>query len=118
SSSAVRPNHFELWFADDGTQASNPSPSPSPSEVKLILTFRGEDGHSMTVNYPRISLERNPYSGSPIIVKANSVSAPPGTSILFVQVPGYVDYRAEIVLKGSQIYHDVLLKQTRRPAAR
>src|SRR6185369_5343714 len=63
ASSAVRPNHFELWFAQDGSQASNPSSSPSPtsSDVKLILTFRGEDGHSMVVNYPRISLERNPY---------------------------------------------------------
>ena len=72
----------------------------------------------MVVNYPRISLERNPYSGSPIIVKANSVSAPPGNYILFVQAPGYVDYRAEIVLKGPQVYHDVLLRQAHRPAAR
>lgn len=120
SSSTVRPNHFELWFADDGTQASNPSPSPSPtsSDVKLILTFRGEDGHSMVVNYPRVSLERNPYAGRPIIVNSTQVTAPPGNYILHVQVLGYEDHRAEIVLKGPQVYHEVLLKAVRRPAAR
>jgi hypothetical protein len=120
SSSAVRPDHFELWFADDGAQASNPSPSPSPtsSEVKLILTFRGEDGHSMVVNYPLVTLERNPYVGRPQIVKSTTLTAAPGNYILHVQVLGYEDHKAEIVLKGSQVYHEVLLKAVRRPAAR
>jgi conflict system STAND superfamily ATPase len=120
SSSAVRPNHFELWFAEDGSQASNPSPSPSPtsSEVKLILTFRGEDGHSMVVNYPLVTLERNPYVGRPQIVKDTTLTARPGNYILHVQVLGYEDHRAEIVLKGNQVYHEVLLKPVRRPQAR
>ena len=122
ASSTVRPNHFELWFAEDGSQASNPSPSPSPTsaDVKLILTFRGEDGHSMVVNYPRLSLDRNPYNARwpSIIVKSNQVTAPPGNYILHVQVLGYEDHRAEIVLKGNQVYHEVLLKAMRRPAAR
>jgi len=122
ASSTVRPNHFELWFAEDGSQASNPSPSPSPTsaEVKLILTFRGEDGHSMVVNYPRLSLDRNPYNPRwpSIIVNGSQVNAPPGNYILHVQVLGYEDHRAEIVLKGNQVYHEVLLKQVRRPAAR
>ena len=118
-SSSVRPNHFEVWFAGDGGQASGPSPSPSPtsSEVTLRLTFRHADGHSMVVNYPRITLERNPYVGRPRIVMGTSVTAPPGNYILHVQVRDYADYRAEIVLKGTQVWHEVTLKPTRRPQA-
>jgi hypothetical protein len=101
-SSAVRPNHFELWFAGDAGQVS---------EVTLNLAFRTEDGHSMVVNYPRVTLEQNPYAGRPIIVMANSVTAPPGNYILHVQVSGYADYRAEIVLKGNVIYHEVQLNR-------
>lgn len=112
-SSAVRPNHFELWFASDAVQAS--SPSPTPSDVTLKLTFRNEDGQSTVVNYPRVTLELNPYAGRPIIVLGNTLAAPPGNYILHVQVPGYRDYRAEIVLTGSEVYHEVKLRPTPRP---
>jgi hypothetical protein len=105
-SSAVRPNHFELWFAADAGEAAE-------SEVTLKLTFRNQDGHSIPVNYPRLTLERNPFDGRPRIVLGTSVTAPPGNYILHVQVSGYADYRAEIVLKGSEMYHEVLLKPTR-----
>jgi len=107
-SSTVRPNHFELWFAGDAGEASE-------AEVTLKLTFRKEDGQSMVVNYPRITLELNPYAGRPRIVLGTSVSAPPGNYILHVQVPGYMDYRDEIVLKGTQVDHEVQLKAIRRP---
>ncbi len=109
-SSAVRPNHFELWFAADAGEALE-------SEVVLKLTFRKEDGQSTVVNYPRITLERNPYAGRPRIVLGTSVTAPPGNYILHVQVPGYMDYRAEVVLKGTEVYHEVKLKPTPRPSA-
>jgi hypothetical protein len=80
--------------------------------------FRGEDGHSIVVNYPLVTLERNPYAGRPQIEKNTTLTARPGNYILHVQVLGYEDHRAEIVLKKDPVYHEVILKPVRRPAAR
>jgi cell division protein FtsL len=119
-SPSVRPGHFEMWFAGDAAQGTTASPSPSPSQtsqsyVTLTFTYQTEQGQRLPyVPRPRVTLEPIPYSGQSLIVSANSVSAPPGKYILFVQVPGYQDYRAEIVLNGSEV-HMVTLRPTRTP---
>ena len=122
-SSSVRPGTLELWFTNDALPSPSPStgasPTPSPSpDVTLRLSFRDEEGRSVVVNYPRVTLERNPYAGRPLIVSASSLSAPSGNYILFVQVPGFVYYRAEIMLQGTEVNHQVNLKPTPKPSPR
>jgi hypothetical protein len=116
-SSSVRPGTLELWFAGDAGPVVTPSPSPTPTatpNVTLKLTFQNEKGRPLQVYNPRVSLERNPYSGRPLIVTSNTLSVPPGKYILFVQAPGFELYRAEITLQGAEVLYPVVLKPTRR----
>jgi len=68
----------------------------------------------LPITNPRVSLERNPYSGRPVIVTANTLSAPPGNYILFVQAQGFELYRAEITLQGAEMLYPVILKPNKR----
>jgi len=116
-SSSVRPGTLELWFASDAAPVVSPSPSPTPTAtpyVTLRLTFQNEKGRPLPINNPRVSLERNPYSGRPLIVTTTTLSAPPGNYILFVQAPGFELYRAEITLQGTDMLYPVVLKPNRR----
>ncbi|HEV8428121.1 MAG TPA: ATP-binding protein [Pyrinomonadaceae bacterium] len=116
-SSSVRPGTLELWFAGDAAPVVSPSPSPTPTatpDVTLKLTFQNEQGRPLSIYNPRVSLERTPYTGRPIIVSSNTLSAPPGKYILFVQAQGYEMYRAEITLQGAEVLYPVVLKPTRR----
>ena len=114
-SNSVRPGTLELWFAGDAAPPVSPSPIPTATpNVTLRLSFQNSEGKSLTVYSPRVSLESNPYVGRPLIVSSNSLSAPPGNYILFVQVPGYEMYRTEIVLKGTEMLYPVVLKPSRR----
>ena len=101
ASSAVRPNHFELWFADDPVAQSN---------VTLRLVFESAEGAQLSIRNPRVTLEPVPFSGRQLIESSTSLTAPPGNYILFVQVPGYPLYRAEISLQGTQVTHKVRLR--------
>jgi len=116
-SSSVRPGTLELWFANDAAPVVSPSPSPTPTatpDVTLRLTFQNEKGRPLQITNPRVSLERNPYSGRPLIVTATSLSAPPGKYILFVQAQGFELYRAEITLQGTEMLYPVVLKPIQR----
>jgi len=118
-STSVRPGTLELWFANDAAPVVTPSPSPSPSptatpDVTLRLTFQNENGRPLRIDNLRVSLERNPYRGRPLIVTSNTLSAPPGNYILFVQAQGFELYRAEITLQGAEVLYPVVLKPTRR----
>ncbi|HEV8204334.1 MAG TPA: hypothetical protein VGP98_08855 [Pyrinomonadaceae bacterium] len=116
-SSSVRTGTLELWFASDAAPAVSPSPSPTATatpDVTLRLTFQNEKGRPLQITNPRVSLERNPYSGRPLIVTATTLSAPPGKYILFVQAPGFELYRAEITLQGTDMLYPVVLKPNKR----
>jgi len=117
-SSSVRLGTLELWFANDAAPVVSPSPSPTataiPEVVTIRLTFQNEKGRPLQVPKLRVSLERNPYSGRPLIVTSNTLSAPPGNYILFVQAPDYELYRAEITLQGTEILYPVVLKPSKR----
>jgi hypothetical protein len=116
-SSSVRTGTLELWFANDAQPVVSPSPSPTPTatpDVTLRLTFQNEKGRPLQINNPRVSLERNPYSGRPLIVSSNTLSAPPGKYTLFVQAQGYELYRAEITLQGAEMLYPVVLKPNKR----
>jgi len=116
-SSSVRTGTLELWFASDAAPVVSPSPSPTATatpDVTLRLTFQNEKGRPLQITNPRVSLERNPYSGRPLIVTATTLSAPPGKYILFVQAANYELYRAEITLQGTDMLYPVVLKPNKR----
>lgn len=116
-SASVRTGTLELWFANDAQPVVSPSPSPTPTatpDVTLRLTFQNEKGRPLQINNLRVSLERNPYSGRPLIVSSNTLSAPPGKYTLYVQAQGFDLYRAEITLQGSEMLYPVVLKPNQR----
>lgn len=120
SSSAVRPNHFELWFGSAGAATPTQTPTPSPTatatatptpessqNVALTLTFFNEQGKEIPVSKLQVVLRSSeaPSIGS----SSNTVKAPPGMYILNVRAAGYKPYLARVVLKGSEVKLKVTL---------
>ena len=108
-SSSVRPGHFELWFAADQQETLTPTESLTPgNRVVLRLSFVDEQGNEVGGN-PLVTLERTPFTGRQIIERSSTLSARPGTYILFVQMSGYQLYRAELNLQGAEVNHKATL---------
>ena len=113
-SSSVRPGHFELWFAGDPVSPPDATSSSTPiGRVVLRLTFVNEQGNELSINNQLVTLEPVPFAGRQLIRTSSSLTARPGNYILFVQVPGYQLYRAEITLQGGEMNHRVRLVPTR-----
>jgi hypothetical protein len=113
-SSTVRPGHFELWLAADPVTATEtPTTTPVP-RVLLKLNFKDEQGKDIYVSGLIVSLEPLPFSSRTIIAKSNSLSAPAGDYLLFVQADSFQLYRQEITLKGTQVDLTVKLEPARR----
>ena len=116
-SSSVRPGHFELWFAEDRQETPSPTAAPS-AEIRVVLklSFVDEQGNEIRTGNPLVTLERSPFNGRQIIEKASTLSARPGTYILFVQMPGFQLYRAELNLQGAEVAHKATLIRRKVPA--
>ena len=116
-SSSVRPGHFELWFAADRVETPTPTEGSTPGQrVMLKLSFVDEQGNEVRADNPLVTLERSPFTGRQIIERTSTLSARPGTYILFVQMPGYQLYRAELTLQGAEVNHKATLIRRRVPA--
>jgi hypothetical protein len=89
-SGKVRPSHFEIWFAKDPTVAPT-----ADQKVTLTLVFTDDQGNEISVRNPRVSLEKVPFSGRPIIERSSSITAPPGDYKLDVLADGYESYKLD-----------------------
>ena len=112
-SASVRPGHFELWFATD-VETPTPLPSAATPEPRVLLrlSFVDEQGNQIPIQNPTVTLEPNPFTGRQIIRSSNTVWAPPGNYILFVQAQGHQLSRTEITLQGAEMPVQVRLKPT------
>jgi hypothetical protein len=117
TSSAARPNHFELWFAADRPPASPTptapsSPSPSPAQdVVLKLSLVNEQGKPIAYRDLQVQLRSTSSGGRSVGASSVVMTAPPGIYILNVRVPGYKVYSDKIVLQGSEVSHQVRLER-------
>jgi hypothetical protein len=126
TSASARPNHYELWFGADrppatptptatatptSTPTQTPTPTPTPTkDVELKLTFVNEDGKPIPYRDPIVQLKSiTAPAGRPISATSAQITAPPGSYILYVKVPGYKTYVGKIILQGSEISHQVKL---------
>jgi hypothetical protein len=116
TSSSVRPNHFELWFAADRPPPTpsptlSPTAPPSPSPVKdvvLKLSLINEQGKPIAYRDLRVVL-RSTSGGKPIPGDSVVLSAPPGSYILIVRVPGFKVYSENITLQGTEMSRQVMM---------
>ena len=116
TSSAARPNHFELWFGADRPPPT-PSPTltptapPTPSPVKdvvLKLSLINEQGKPIAYRDLQVVL-RSTSGGKPVSGDSAVLSAPPGSYILIVRVPGYKPYSENVTLQGTEMSRQVRL---------
>ncbi len=117
TSSSARPNHFELWFGADRpastptpTPTATPTPTPTPAQnVVLKLSLVNEQGRPIAYRDLQVQLRSTTAGGRPIPGTSAMLTAPPGSYILSVRVPGYQTYSQRIVLQGSEVSHQVRL---------
>lgn len=112
--SSARPNHFELWFAQD--RASTPSPTPTPTatlapNVVLKLTLVNEQARPIPYRDLQVLLRSTTSAGRPIAATSAMLTAPPGIYILSVRVPGYKTYTEKVVLQGAEVNQKVTLER-------
>jgi hypothetical protein len=121
TSSSARPNHFELWFGAD-RPPSTPTPTPTPTatstptpapaqNVVLKLSLVNAQGRPIPYRDLQVQLRSTSSGGRPISGTSALITAPPGTYLLGVRVPGYKTYTERVVLQGSEVSHEVRLER-------